>query len=372
MASGDYNPRTTTWGGSWSSVGAAAGIKLLNGRTLQAEVANLTRSITLRNVARVMFMDGAGPAELRYIAVVDSGQDPLGFYPIHFHRNGGTVSGSIVEGVVVEGGRNRAFVPHGSHGIRFRDCVAFNTRKRPFWWDEDEGNESSDIDYDKCLAMLVKPGPGGDEKFRLAGFQLGRARRSRVRNCAAVAIQGSDDSGGFWWPGGQSLAPWDFRDNVSHNNQGHGYIIWQNTHENHFLVDCVAFRNSKGGVDHGAYRNPYRYENLVLQENQSGIAVRLHANANSQGQLLRNIRTDGRLHVDNHNLPSDAVHRHVNVTYSKVVYGEQNKNPSMQEFVDCGLSSGDFDLGDIHPKSTIKIVEGGKVVANWVDGSWSQ
>ena len=371
MAAGDYSPKKGTWGGSWGSVGAPAGITLLNGAKVQAEVANLTRSITIRNVSRIMFMDGAGPAELRHIAVVDSGDQPLGFYPIHFHLNGSSVSGSVVEGVVVEGGRNRAFVPHGSHGIQFRDCVAYNTRKKPFWWDPDTGNESFDIKYEKCLAMLVTQGSDPEEKFRLAGFELGRARRSSAINCASVAVQGQDDSGGFWWPGGQSLAPWDFRNNVSHNNEGHGYIVWQNTNEDHFLSNCIAFRNSEGGVDHGAYKNQYRYEDLILQENRSGVAVRLHANATDRGQMLKNIRTDGHLHVENHTLPTSAVHQHVGATYSKVVYREKGENPSHQEFVDCGLAMSDFDLGDIHPGSTIRIVENGKVVAGWEKGSWS-
>jgi len=370
-AVGVYKPTETVWKGGWGAVAAPAAVTLLDGRKMQAEVANLTRSITLKNLGRVMMHSGAGPSEFRHIALVGCGASPLGFYPLHFHHNGGSVSGSIVEGVVVEGGRNRAFVPHGSHGIRFEDCVAYNTTKRPFWWDEGQGNESHDISYQKCLAMVVGAGPGGEEKNRLAGFQLGMARRSRVVGCAVVGVQGRDDSGGFWWPGGQSLSPWDFRDNVSHNNVGHGFIVWQNTDEAHFLADSVAYRNSRSGVDHGAYRNPYTYRNMVLQENGDGVAVILHANAREQGQTYQNIRTDGLLYVDDHNQPPAALHRHINATYTRVVYNEKVKNPSNQEFVDCGLSPDDFDLLGIHPNSTIMIQESGTIIAQWQDGSWA-
>jgi hypothetical protein len=318
-----------------------------------------------------MLHSGAAASEFRHIAFVGCGTSELGFYPLHFHLNGASVSGSIVEGVVVEGGRNRAFVPHGSHGIRFEDCVAYKTVKRPYWWDEERANESHDISYQKCLAMHVVAGPDGEEKKRLAGFQLGLARRSRVVGCAVVGVQGEDDSGGFWWPGGQSLSPWDFRDNVSHNNVGHGFIVWQNTDEAHFLADSVAYRNSRSGVDHGAYRNPYTYRNMVLQENAEGVAVTLHANAREQGQTYQNIRTDGLLYVDDHNQPPAALHRHINATYTRVVYNEKVKNPSNQEFVDCGLSPDDFDLSGIHPNSTIMIQESGTIIAQWQDGSWA-
>lgn len=370
-AAGVYLPNEATWKGSWGSIGAPAAVTLLDGRKMQPEVANLTRSITLRNLARLILLDGAGPSEFRHMALVDCGADPLGFYPLHFHLNGSSVAGSVVEGVVVEGGRNRAFVPHGSHGVRFMDCVAYRTVKRPYWWDEGEGNESHDISYEKCLAMVVFSGPGGEEKNRLAGFQLGAARRSKIVDCAVVAVQGKDDSGGFWWPGGQSLTPWDFRRNVSHNNVGHGFIVWQNTNKAHFLKDSVAFRNKGSGVDHGAYRNPYRYENMILQENETGIGVTLHANARDQGQVFQNILTDGLLYVDNHNLPPAAMHRHIDVTYTRVVYREKGNNPSNQEFIDCGLRSEDFDLADIHKNSTITIVESGSIVDRWEAGSWS-
>jgi hypothetical protein len=370
-AVGAYTPTETVWEGDWQSVASPPAVALLDGRTITAEVANLTRSITLKNLARLMLHEGAGPSEFRHIALVDCGTPELGFYPLHFHMNGETVSGSMVEGVVVEGGRNRAFVPHASHGIRFLDCVAYKTVKRPYWWDEEPANESHDISYQKCLAMHVVAGPDGEEKKRLAGFQLGLARRSSVVGCAVVGVQGEDDSGGFWWPGGQSLSPWDFRDNVSHNNVGHGFIIWQNTDEAHFLADSVAYRNSRSGVDHGAYRNPYTYRNMVLQENATGIAVTLHANAREQGQLYENIRTDGMLMVSNHTQPPAAIHRHVNATYTGVVYKEKGKNPSHQEFIDCDLSPDDFDLSGIHPESTISIEAAGKVIARWSRNIWS-
>jgi hypothetical protein len=370
-AVGVYNPAEDVWDGAWESLDAPPAVTLLDGRIVQAEVANLTRSVSLKNLGRLMLHSGAGPSEFRHIAFVDCGTPEKGFYPLHFHMNGSSVSGSIVEGVVVEGGRNRAFVPHGSHGIQFTDCVAYNTTKRPYWWDEGEENESQDISYEHCLAMLVSAGPDGEEAKRLAGFQLGLARRSKVVGCAVVGVQGSDDSGGFWWPAGQSLKPWDFRDNVSHNNVGHGFIVWQNGDEPHFLADSVAYRNSRSGVDHGAYRNAYAYRNMILQENATGVGVTLHANARDRGQTFENIRTDGLLYVENHNQPPSAVNSHTNATYSGVVYDELGKHPSSQEFFDCGLRPEDFDLSGIHPDSKISIHEGSEVLARWEGGAWN-
>ncbi|HKX76669.1 MAG TPA: hypothetical protein VJR05_14905, partial [Acidimicrobiia bacterium] len=304
-AIGAYQPSEGKWGGGWGSIKAPAGVKLIDGRVLQAEVANLTRSINIKNLSRIMLHEGAGPSVLRYIRLDGCGGGELGFYPIHFHLNGNSVRGSLVEGVVVMNSPNRAFVPHGSHGVKFRDCVAYRITKRAYWWDEGPGNQSADIRYEKCLAILIFRGSSGEEKNRLAGFQLGGATGSAAIDCAAVCVQGQSDSGGFWWPGGEgdSIQAWDFRRNVSHNNQGHGYIVWQNTNNKHFLEASVAYRNARGGIHHGAYRNPYRYSNMVLQENQGGQAVLLHANAKDSGLLFENIATDGILWIDKHNLP---------------------------------------------------------------------
>jgi hypothetical protein len=268
---------------------------------------------------------------------------------------------------------NRAFVPHGSNGINFQDCVAYRIDKRAYWWDEGPDNVSADISYQKCIAMLIFPGGSAEEKNRLAGFQLGGAVGSSAVDCAAVCIQGQSDSGGFWWPGGEgdSVQPWAFRRNISHNNEGHGFIVWQNTNHAHFLESSVAYRNQQGGIHHGAYRNPYRYSDMLLQENQGGQAVVLHANAKDSGMLFENIATDGILWMDKHNLPPQGVNLHRRVTYRSVVYDETGEFPSIQVFEDTGLTIDRFDLGGIHPASTIDIVESGQLLARWAGGSWT-
>ncbi len=84
---------------------------------------NLVRDINFRNLRRIIFT-GAGPSTLRYFTISDSGTPTPGDFPLHFHLNGDSVRGTLVDGVVVLNGANHAFVPHGSHGITFKDTIA--------------------------------------------------------------------------------------------------------------------------------------------------------------------------------------------------------------------------------------------------------
>ena len=85
--------------------GSPGVVTLADGRTIAAEQFNLTRSITIDNVSRIMFHMGAGRQVLKHIAVTNTGiAGKLAFYPIHFHLNGDRTRGSIIEGVVVENG----------------------------------------------------------------------------------------------------------------------------------------------------------------------------------------------------------------------------------------------------------------------------
>lgn len=48
-----------------------------------------------------------------------------GRYGLHFHMGGDTTRGSVVDGVVVRDGGSHGFVPHGSHGITFRNTIVY-------------------------------------------------------------------------------------------------------------------------------------------------------------------------------------------------------------------------------------------------------
>lgn len=240
--------KTSTWSGSGSN-------------------ANLSRDINFRNLRRIMFHQGAGKSTLRYFRVSDSGGPNLGDYSIHFHLNGNTTRGTLVEGVVVTGSKNHAFVPHGSHGITFRDTIAKNGRCAAYWWDQpdfqstSQVNNSNDILYDHVLADGVTNCPGDSRGFRLSAIELGAGKGNTVRNSVARNINPSHqkDCAGFLWPELHSNQPssWTFTNNATYNSACNGIFVWQNDSEKHVIN---GFKGD--GIDHGAYLNRYEYRNV--------------------------------------------------------------------------------------------------------------
>lgn len=225
--------------------------------------ANLKRDLKFLNLRRIMF-HGAGPSVLRYFSVHDSGTSQIGDYPLHWHLNGNSVRGTLVQGVVVVNGAHHAFVPHGSHGITFKDTIAKNTQGTAYWWDPagtNPGNvdDSRDIVFDHVLADGVVP--FGNEKHRVAGFRLAGQAGNVVRNSAAINISGGADCSGFKWPekaGDNSV--WTFENNVSHSTSCHGIFVWQNDSEPHVVKGFTG-----SGISHGAYRNIYRYDKVNVE-----------------------------------------------------------------------------------------------------------
>jgi hypothetical protein len=236
--------------------------------------ANLTRDINFRNLRRIMFHMGAAPSVLKYFTVSDSGTSALGDYPLHWHLNGNSTRGTIVEGVVVVNGKHHAFVPHGSHGIKFRNTIAKNTSGEAHWWDPPGTNEScsfqqdctldnsDDIIIDGALCDGVTNGPGDDRGFRLSCFMMGAGSGNVIRNSVGRNVTPSHikDCSAFHWP---QSANHNVGGNVwvFENNRGssacHGIFVWQND-GNHHTIDGFT----GGGIDHGAYGNHYDYRNV--------------------------------------------------------------------------------------------------------------
>lgn len=239
--------------------------------------ANLSRDIEFRNLRRIMFHDNAGASTLRYFRVVDSGTTGvLGDYPLHWHHNGDSVRGTVVEGVVVLNGRNHAFVPHGSHGITFRDIIAKNIIEEAFWWDSPIGkedgvgsihrkfhtaNNSNDIVVDHALVDGVDT--GRKFKMRIAAYELGAGTGNVIKNSVARNVASGKQCSGFHWPQesnqntGGNL--WLFQNNAAHNPSGcSGIFVWQNDGNDHVISD---FRSTTG-IEHGAYLNSYEYRNV--------------------------------------------------------------------------------------------------------------
>lgn len=235
---------------------------------------NLTRDVNFRDLRRIMWMEGS-KSILKYFTVSNSGTPTLGDYPLHWHLNGDSTRGTIVEGVVVVNGANHAFVPHGSHGITFKDVIAKNTRGDAFWWDPPGTNEScrfqkfctldnsNDTKVDHALVDGVTA-PSGDRGFRLTAFLLGAGSGNSIRNSVAINVAPSHikDCSGFHWPesanGNTGGNIWTFVDNFSSNPSGcHGIFVWQNGGGTH-VIDGF----SGSGIDHGAYSNSYVYRDV--------------------------------------------------------------------------------------------------------------
>ncbi len=235
--------------------------------------ANLTRDITFDNLRRIMFHKASGKSTLKYFTVSNSGNGGvLGDYPVHFHLNGDSTRGTIVEGVVVVNGKNHAFVPHGSHGITFKNTIAWNINDSAYWWDPPGTNNcsgrkktctadnSNDTVFDHALAAKVNPGQGSDG-HRVAGFTLGAGSGNVVKNSAALDVRGGKDCAGYQWPEAANQnaggSVWTFTNNRSSSPDCHGIFVWQNTERDHVIT---GFNGD--GVDHGAYSNSYTYRNI--------------------------------------------------------------------------------------------------------------
>jgi hypothetical protein len=283
------------------------GVKVAPGKTLTAEVLNLTRNVQIEGTEKGrshIFVRSSRPQSLKQAAIRHMGprkpdgefsEFVLGRYALHIHMCYDGSRGSLVEGVVIRDAGSHAFVPHLSNGITFRDCISHDTYEDAYWWDgapdtRTQGDPSHDILYDRCVASLVKHDPPY-RGYRLTGFFIGRGDRNVARDCVAVGVQGATDASGFEWPEG-SEGVWKFTGCVAHNNQEHGIFTWQNTGLVHVIEDYVGYHNTEAGISHGAYQNPYVYRDSVLYGN-GYAAVAVHATAAGRPLSFLNLRCDG-------------------------------------------------------------------------------
>lgn len=278
------------------------------GMVLTAEVLNLTRNVvvggTAEGRAHVLLhtraaprlahtrIEHAGPQARQGLVGEDGGPlatPVLGRYGLHFHHCGEATRGAEVEGVVVTGCGNHAFVAHESHGIRLRDCVAHDTTLSAFWWDAVGLDDAShDTIYERCVASLtrgvdvaVPDAPSLAE--RIGGFELLRGRGNAAVDCVSVGGGGRRDSAGFVWPE-EAEGVWVLRDCVSHNHRHHGSYAWQNTSQPHEVERLVAYHNGGHGIVHGAYSNNYTYRDCAAYGNAGAALLR---RANSAGPEAR-------------------------------------------------------------------------------------
>jgi hypothetical protein len=253
---------------------------------LFTEVINLTRDVKIGGEpgrhAHVQFTHIHHASSISHVEIHHVGprrRDEIqlfGRYGLHFHMAGDAMRGEVVEGVVVRESANYSFVPHGTHGITLRDCVAYHTGEHAYWWDADDRetyphHASFDVTYDRCGAFKLRSRDFGNGSNHVAnGFYLTQGEGNRVVGCVSAGQVAGRNAGGFYGGANSNGRPgrWEFRDNVSHNNDSVGLYFWQNgTTDNNLLTGFVAYRNSRHGINHGAYRNPFRYQDVVLAEN---------------------------------------------------------------------------------------------------------
>jgi hypothetical protein len=175
-----------------------------------------------------------------------------------------------VEGVVVKNSTNRAFVPHASHGITFRDTIAKNVAAAGYWWDlppdrdiRSTVNNSNDIVFDHILVDGVVDGGDTVHGRGLVGISLGAGTNNVIRDSVAMNVSGRTNSAGILWPAVNVTQPtvWDVDDIMAHHNAAIGLRTWQNNNKPHVIDGARTWAN---GVDlfHGAYDNDYLYRNV--------------------------------------------------------------------------------------------------------------
>ncbi len=279
-------------------------VSLGDGRTFTCEVLNLTRNVRIEGTPSGrahVFVISTRPqivasTSIRHVAP----NGPVGRYGLHFHMCGAGSRGSLVDGVVVRDAAHHAFVPHLSDGITFRNCISHDTYEDAYWWDTatspatvPQAPPTNDLRYESCVASRVRS-TVDFRGFRLTGFMLGAGTGSVATGCVAVGVQGNVDASGFTWPE-MSQGVWTFDTCVAHNNAVDGIFTWQNNRNAHVIDSFVAYYNGGYGIDHGAYRNAYRYQRCVLYGNlKGGIGLRA-VNAGFEGRPLRvtNVLIDG-------------------------------------------------------------------------------
>jgi hypothetical protein len=373
-------------------------VTVAKGRTLTAEVLNLTRNVHLEGTpggrAHVFIRSEAkqslAAASIRHMGPRQPAEEfdapVVGRYPLHLHMCGDGSRGSVVSDVVVRDSGGHAFVAHLSHGVTFKGCVSHDTMEDAYWWDppteeNPEPPPTNDVRYDRCVASLVRHEPEF-RGYRLAGFFLGAGQGNMIRNCVAVGVRGSTDACGFIWPEG-SEGIWEFGDNVAHNNTEHGIFTWQNTGLPHLIEQFVGYHNVGAGIAHGAYNNGYHYRNSILYGNAyAALAVHAASSIDPARQLrFERLLCDGAgrsdylVRTEQHNGGDpDLPTRYAGCTFRgarKAAFGwlydgsDGESAAELSEVVDCSFDGNEFWMASkFTPGSRVQVRDatGGNLV----------
>jgi hypothetical protein len=298
------------FGGGGFAAYSGGAVPQAHPRVPPAEVLNLTRDVVIEGTPggrSHIFIRSTRPQTIRHVLVRHVGPRKAGIkvvgrWPLHFHHMDDASRGSVVEGVVVRNAGSHAFVPHMSHGITFRECIAYDVQEDAYWWDPADSSLPKEAPpdsftngtlYERCVAALVKPGdhhPTG----RLTGFNLTQGTipfSNRAIGCVAVGVVQRGHPSGFHWAEFQQGEAWVVEDCIAHNNPAHGIFVWWNVSagRNHSVKRFIGYRNGEAGISHGAYVGEWLYEDAVLVENVLA-GVLQHAHSRSESERIRYVR----------------------------------------------------------------------------------
>ena len=261
-------------------------VTVREGVTHTAEVLNLTRNVAVEGApegrAHVILLDIKAPQTISHVGLRHLGpqqawtgdegetgvQGVKGRYSLHFHMSHDATRGSVVDSVVAYDGGNHSFVPHLSHGITFRDCVAHDQAQSAFWWDPAEGEQDGgavpthDLLYERCVASHINTTDATE--YETSGFVMGAGEGNVARGCVAVGLLGSDEANpGYGWHPASAGGVWTFEDNLAHNNEGSSIYFWINNTPP-TLVDRFTGYHDRHGIRAGSYTNLVSYRDTTV------------------------------------------------------------------------------------------------------------
>ena len=254
-----------------------------------AEVINVTRNVSIEGTPlgrSHIFIRSGKPQTLKHVQLrfmgprKDINGDRItelvkGRYGLHFHHSMDGSRGSLVEGCVIRDTGNHSYVPHVSHGILFKNNVAYNVTETPFWWDETDPSHDTVWDgnivalskfVSHSISILTAFDPGQfPPSLSSSGFLMGKGDDNICINNVAVGCTGDRGAGGAYNWEANSEGVWKFENNVAHNNDN-GLRVWQVTPRHHVIRGFTAYHNGVG-IFHGAYANSYKYADSYLYGN---------------------------------------------------------------------------------------------------------
>jgi hypothetical protein len=243
-----------------------------------AEVFNITRNVIIGGTAAGrshVFINTNGPQTIKYANFEHTGprcscsgaengekNGPIvGRWGVHFHMMDDASRGSLVEGVVVSRSAGRGFVPHTSHGITFRDTVAYDVEAGGYWWDVNDKTMRHPTEhtlFDHTLAVDTTSNGFFLPDSLISGSNV-------IRDSVAAGVEPESFSttvAGFQWAS-RGDGTWLTEDVVSHNNRRNWYR-WNNHSIPELSVDTTIY-NGKAGFMHGAYKANHLYDGMVMR-----------------------------------------------------------------------------------------------------------